>query len=143
MRYINEFWFLPDDYYVLNMLDIDYSSKRLEFAIPKELFGNQIVINKFSNVKKIFYKLKNILDDARVQKKLLKSKYLDIEKEPHKEQLSILKEQALKCREEMNKDLSPYHWDWINLKDMDVLVLYNSVVGYDEDYLLKEIYDVF
>lgn len=144
MKHIYDYYenYLPDGYFIYDLTDIDISPKMLGIGIPQELIDNKIVLNKFHIIKIKFYKLKNILDDAKVQKKLIKSKYLDIEKKPYEEQLSILKEQALKCRDKMNKDLSPYSLDWLNFEDLDLLVLVNRNV-YCEDYLLDRIYYIF
>lgn len=140
MKHCLDFYedYLPDGYVICDFFNIDIPLKRIGFGIPKELIGNEIVISKIDNIRSNFYKLKDTLKNARTQEELLKTKFLDIEKKPYIEQIHLLKEEALKYRDEMNKDLSPYHWDWLNFQDIDLLVLANSN-EYSEDYLLHEI----
>jgi hypothetical protein len=136
MKYRDDLKYIEKSHYVYDMHDFE-QFKIFAVAIPSELNYNKIVFKKLPVVKSNFNKLQSLLKDAEVQKSILNQKHLDIEKKPYIKQLVLLKELMFECREEMNKDLSPYNWIWVEYEDADLLVLDKYLYKYEDNIFHK------
>lgn len=141
-RLVNDLINLERYYEAYETFDFQFVYDRLIFVLPYELRCNQIVFEKFATVRSKIDELRRILNEANFQKESLNKKYLDIEKKPYIHQLKLLEEQALTCYREMNKNLSPYHWEWLEYEDerADLVILSKD---YMVDHLLAKITDCF
>lgn len=87
----------------------------IQWLIPEELDNNPIVKEKMQI--KSFKKLIENISAIENYNYVLSTKYLDIEKEPILQEICNVKEQCYTILEDVNKNLSPYHWEIKEGKD--------------------------
>lgn len=81
----------------------------VQWLIPKELYDNPIVRDRMRI--KPFKKLIENISSIENYNYILSTKYLDIEKEPIIQNIYNVKEQCFSILEDVNKNLSPFHWE--------------------------------
>lgn len=92
--------------YIMPCFDLMFD---IQWVIPEELDGNPIVKEKMDI--KPFEKLLENISAIENYNYILSTKYLDIEKEPILQGICHVKEQCYTILEDINKNLSPYHWE--------------------------------
>lgn len=102
-------------YYTYISSYLDLNLPEVQWLIPEELAGNPIVLDKMHI--KPFEKLLENISAIENYNYILSTKYLDIEKEPILKSIYNIKEQCYTILEDINKNLSPYHWEIQEVKD--------------------------
>lgn len=87
----------------------------VQWLIPEELDGNPIIKERMYI--KPFEELLGNISAIESYNYVLSTKYLDIEKEPILQKICHVKEQCYTILEDVNKNLSPYHWEMQEGKD--------------------------
>lgn len=96
-------------YYTYISSYLDQNMLEVQWLIPDELNGNPIVLDKMRI--KPFEKLLRNISAIENYNHILQTKYLDIEREPIVKSIYRVKEQCYTILEEINRNLSPYHWE--------------------------------
>lgn len=89
-------------YFALNLPEV-------QWLIPEKLAGNPIVLDKMRI--NPFEKLLKNISAIENYNYILSTKCLDIEREPLIESKDNMKRACYTILEEVNKNLSPYHWE--------------------------------
>lgn len=96
-------------YYTYISSYLNLNLPEVQWLIPEELDGNPIVLDKMHIDP--FEKLLNNISCIENYNFVLITKYLDVEKEPIIQSKHNMKKQCYTILEEVNKNLSPYHWE--------------------------------
>lgn len=96
-------------YYTYISSYLDLNLPEVQWLIPEELVGNSIVLDKMHI--QPFEKLLENISAIENYNYILSTKYLDIEREPLIASKNNMKRACYTILEEINKNLSPYHWE--------------------------------
>jgi len=97
-----------EGYYIYTENDF-YNIREIKWFIPKELHNNEIVKSQMSI--KSFEELIRNIDSIKAYNIQLSNLYLDIERKSVEKRKQIYKEKCHQIIENINKGLSPYHWE--------------------------------